>query len=764
MNIYKFNLLFLAIVTSLFSLSAQQVTPSPIPQSIVWGDEAFSNTRSFKLINSANADADAVKLLKSKITINSSGINLIIGERGDAALAKFEADIPNVKEGYYLKIEKNRVIIAGNDTSGTFYGVQSFLQILSSPKVFSVTVKDFPSVVERGMIEGFYGNPFSHQDRIRLFDFFGKIKMNVYVYGPKDDPYHGFGTKWREPYPPTDAKRMRELIETAHKNKVNFVWAVHPGNNISWEDNNGDGIVDDFVACKIKFEKMYALGVRSFAVFFDDISGIGTDARNQARMMNYLTKEFVNKKHNVAPLILCPTQYNKGWSGGSYLSTLGTEMDKSVRIMWTGNSVVDMINKSDMDWINNQIKRNAYIWLNYPVTDYCIDHLLMGKTYGNDLNIASQLSGFAANPMEYAEASKVSLFSIADYTWNMSMYEAENSWLKAMQFLMPENYDAFKIFCENNVDLGPTGHGLRRDGESLPFKNTGIPFIETVNKGKYDDTQANQLKLHFESFSNSSEELRTSVGNPVMIKEIKPWLDVFDLMGKRGVHLINMYKALHNNDSILFIDEYLKAEELKNTQDNIRSRDFPGSIKAPYPKPANEVVAPYIKQLQTSLVTQYRNKFSYRTDIFPNIILENGNYYIKINGKYLTNRNVNGNGGNPIFVAEFDSINPQRQEWTISIDPSTERYSIKNTQDNRYVNELGNFGTNPYSTAWNTYIIKRYNGKYAIQNGGSGGNKIWKNDDNRISLKNSDKVSESDFIFELIPVGQDSAKHPIITP
>ena len=44
----------------------------------------------------------------------------------------------------------------------------------------------------------------------------------------------------------------------------------------------------------------------------------------------------------------------------------------------TGNSVVDMINVGDMEWINPKIGRKAFIWLNYPVTDYCINHLLMG--------------------------------------------------------------------------------------------------------------------------------------------------------------------------------------------------------------------------------------------------------------------------------------------------------------------------------------------------------------------------------------------------
>ena len=73
--------------------------------------------------------------------------------------------------------------------------------------------------------------------------------------------------------------------------------------------------------------------------------------------------------------------------------------------MWTGNSVVDMIDVADMEWINPQIGRKAFIWLNYPVTDYCINHLLMGPFTGNEPEATAMVSGFTANPMEYAHAS-----------------------------------------------------------------------------------------------------------------------------------------------------------------------------------------------------------------------------------------------------------------------------------------------------------------------------------------------------------------------
>ena len=45
------------------------------------------------------------------------------------------------------------------------------------------------------------------------------------------------------------------------------------------------------------------------------------------------------------------------------------------------------------------------------------DHLLMGPAYGLDASAGKKMSGFVANPMEKAEASKIAIFGVADYAW-----------------------------------------------------------------------------------------------------------------------------------------------------------------------------------------------------------------------------------------------------------------------------------------------------------------------------------------------------------
>ena len=736
---------------------ATSVALSPAPQEIVWGEQTISTPRNIVLVGAEEADADAVTLLRNAFSEGEKGVSIIIGERGDEAVSAYAEQIPDKVEGYYLHVDEGQVVIAGADEAGTYYGVQTFLQMASQPMMKLAEVKDWPDVLERGVVEGFYGNPWSHTDRLRQFDFYGKNKLNVYIYGPKDDPYHR--NQWREPYPEDEAARISELAKAAAQNKVDFVWAMHPGGDIQWTEEDLNSSVQ-------KLEWMYSLGVRAFAIFFDDIFGAEqSKGAKQAEYMNALNREFVQKHPDVSPLILCPTQYNKSWSGGSYLSDLGTTMDKDIRIMWTGATVVDMIDKSDMDWINAQIQRDAYIWLNYPVNDFCIDHMLMGPTYGNDLDIAEQLSGFVSNPMEYAEASKVSLYSIADYTWNMEAYDSKASWEQALQVLMPEHVEAFRVFCQHNVDLGPTGHGLRRQGESAAFQQAADEFAKAMENG-YDKKAVAEMNKQFKEMIAAADELLTSTEEPEMIAEIAPWVQVMKIIGQRGEKVMHLHTLLAKGDEKGFIAAYEQLMQMEQEQKAVISRGFEGSIKKPNPTVANEVVGPFIKANTKTLIRDYKSKHAYRTDIFPADLIEEGRYYIKVNGRWLTDANANPDrtGDFPVLQADEDVINPQRQEWNISIDPVTERYKITNAQDGRYINELGNFwrdkNNNPYDPAWHSFNIYRLNGKYAIQTAGNAGGRMWTADEERIHTSGDRSVRYEHFIFEIIPVGGDVPAAP----
>ena len=139
----------------------------------------------------------------------------------------------------------------------------------------------------RGIVEGFYGTPWSFEDRADLIKFSGKHKLNAYIYAPKDDPYHR--NKWREPYPEDKIKDLKDLISIGEQNKVRFIFAVSPGLDLNYYDEEGE---KDFNILVTKLDSLYEIGCRNFAIFFDDINAGNDDGINQANFLNKLQSSF----------------------------------------------------------------------------------------------------------------------------------------------------------------------------------------------------------------------------------------------------------------------------------------------------------------------------------------------------------------------------------------------------------------------------------------------------------------------------------------
>lgn len=630
----------LAIICCLAScnLYAQSVDVQPVPQQVSAQEKTISLTPSYQLAGETEANPYAVKELKELLACQqpgNTGLRIYIGEKGDKALRKFSRQIPDRQEGYYLSISEKGIVLAGNDERGTYYALQTLRQLLKNGELPVVEIKDYPSVRYRGVVEGFYGTPWSHEARLSQLKFYGENKMNTYIYGPKDDPYHS-SPNWRLPYPEKEAAQLRELVKVAKENEVDFVWAIHPGQDIKWTPEDRDQLL-------AKFEKMYNLGVRSFAVFFDDISGEGTNPMKQAELLNYIDEHFVKVKPDVTPLVMCPTEYNKSWSDPAkgYLTTLGDKLNPSIQIMWTGDRVISDITQEGIAWINERIKRPAYIWWNFPVSDYVRDHLLMGPVYGNDTRIADQMSGFVTNPMEHAEASKIAIYSVASYAWNPTQYNSEKTWKDAITYILPGAAAELEFFAAHNSDLGPNGHKYRRE-ESVALQPTAESFINTYIKGEsYNEKDFSALQETFHKMVESSDILTVNEENRPLIKEMTPWLYQFKLLGETGNEVLAMIKAYENNDQNLFMRKYKHVKALQQQMFRV-DQTYNQNPYQPGVKTAGKVIKPLIDQTFATVTGKYNQKYSTRldaaTDYMPHTLLSDINQIKNLPLQVKTNR------------------------------------------------------------------------------------------------------------------------------
>ena len=642
MNMKKTFLATLCLMTGM-TIHAQQIDVQPVPQQFTEATERLTLTGSYQFNGENEANPYAINGLKTLLNSKQSakeGIRIYIGERGDKAIRKYNKFIPKQDEGYFLRISPKEIVLAGNDEQGTFYAVQTLKQLLNDNQLPITEITDYPEVRFRGVVEGFYGTPWSHQARLRHLKFYGENKMNTYIYGPKDDPYHS-SPNWRLPYPEKEAKQIKELVQVAKENAVNFVWAIHPGQDIKWNQEDRDNLL-------AKFEKMYELGVRSYAVFFDDISGEGTKADKQAELLNYIDEEFVKVKKDVTPLIMCPTEYNKSWSNvkGGYLTTLGTKLNPSIHIMWTGDRVIaDMYEgdteKGGMKWINNLIQRPAYVWWNFPVSDYVRDHLLMGPVYGNDLHIANLMSGFVTNPMEHAESSLLAIYGVASYAWNPDQYDSDKAWKDAMKAVLPSAAKELEIFATHNSDLGANGHGYRRE-ESATLKPIAEKFLnEYLNKGTYQIKDALTLLNTFALMQEAADILMVNTENPALIAEMKPWLIQHELMGKLGQSVIILTQLYESDQQESFLRKYKHVKALQQQMFDV-DQTYNQNPYQPGVKTAGLVIKPLIDKTFAKVVELYNQKYNAtldaKSDYMPHTLTSDVNQIKNIPLRQKTNR------------------------------------------------------------------------------------------------------------------------------
>lgn len=495
-------------------------------------------------------DAQGIAYKKSETVDDSMATLLISSDKTHCEHCANVQDSQALSEeqGYALiasddENAKGKVTIVGADEDGAFYGVMSFAQMLQQKtedgKFAEVAIYDYPSIKLRGYVEGFYGYPWSFEDRLGLFSDTSKFKMNTYIYAPKDDPYHK--DRWREPYPDDKAEELRQLAEEAKKDNVSFCWSAHPG--YGWNYNSDA----DHNALMAKFEQLYDLGVRQFGISYDDLGGY-VNGTQHAQVINRINEEFVKVKGDVEPLIVVATRYCNGWGPDmrSYFKPFMETLDEDVVVMWTGANTMSAITKAAYEWPKQQtgVNRNLAAWWNYPVNDYC-DGKLMMSPLENLENDVDNLSGFFLNPMSQAEASKVAIISGADYSWNVPAFEKMSSWKRAINELVPDANEEFERFADNISFV--------KDGFEFDESRYLVDKIEALNEalrtGSDVTEAANALKAEFELMRSDVVTLRT-IANKEMLDEISVFLDAYDVLAEAGVASMEAFVAAQKGDIV----------------------------------------------------------------------------------------------------------------------------------------------------------------------------------------------------------------------
>ncbi|MBN6054285.1 beta-N-acetylglucosaminidase domain-containing protein, partial [Nonomuraea sp. RK-328] len=351
-------------------------------------------------------------------------------------------------EGYTLTTRCDAVLITGADPAGAFYGAQTLIWLVAAPCaehalcVPAADVRDWPDLPLRGTIEGFYGVPWSHADRLEHLRFSGRHKLNAYVYAPKDDPYHR--ERWREPYPEAELARLAELVAEAAARHVRFVFALSPGLSMVYGDPA------ERAALRAKAAQVWEAGVREFALLFDDIpaeleherdraafgTAPGASASAHAAVCRDFTEAFLEPRGAERPLTMVPTDY-AGTSRTAYRDRLAEELPPGVLVWWTGRDVVvGTVTADEIAAAAASYGHRVALWDNFPVNDFDFTRVFLGPLTGRDTRLDDvALAGVTANPMVHAAASRLALATVADYAWQPAAYDAARSHGRALRLV-----------------------------------------------------------------------------------------------------------------------------------------------------------------------------------------------------------------------------------------------------------------------------------------------------------------------------------------
>ncbi|MEH0970716.1 protein O-GlcNAcase [Micromonospora sp. CPCC 205546] len=281
----------------------------------------------------------------------------------------------------------------------------------------------------RGTVEGFYGPPWSHAERLAHLEFSARVGLNAYVYAPKNDPYHR--ARWRHRYPAPDLARLAELAETARALGIRFTYAISPGLSMRFAEEV------DYRALAEKAAQLHDVGVDSFALFFDDVPaeltrpeevdrwpGAGAAGAAHGETCTRFVAEFLTPRGISEPLLVCPTDY-AGVEETAYRRRFAASAPADVVVAWTGHDiVVGEVSRSDIDRASASYQRRLLLWDNFPVNDFEPSRLFLGPLTGRTTELAgAPLVGVLTNPMIQAVPSRIPLMSVADWARDPAGYD-----------------------------------------------------------------------------------------------------------------------------------------------------------------------------------------------------------------------------------------------------------------------------------------------------------------------------------------------------
>ena len=537
--------------------------------------------------------------------------NVYVGVHGQDGAAedyiteeyKPEASLFEKTDSYFLASDENVISVLGKDTDSAFYGLTTLYHIfaqMDSLTIRNFEIEDYADVVSRGFIEGYYGNPWSTEDRVNLMKWGGYYKLNAYFYAPKDDPKHR--TQWDVLYTDEELeKKIKPLAVAGNESKCRYVYALHPfpqGNHLRF-DANYDA---DLAKLKAKFKQVIDQGVRQIAILADDFWNPG--GQNGLRLLNDMTEwlKEVKKEYPDMKMTIPYVPFDYMGNGSSAELQILKQAPDNVQIVMTGGRVWGEVTNNFTSTFTNNVGRGPFMWINWPCTDNSKKHLIMGgyDTFLHPGVDPSKIQGIMLNPMQQSEPSKAAIFGNASYAWNIweTKEEAEKIWNDAFSFVDHNSAipnaasDALREMSKHMINQAMDSR-VKVLQESVVLKSQLNTFKEKLEAETLTAEDVDAMIAEFEALKKAAKTYRAS-GNDAIKGQVVYWLNCWDDTTEAAIAYLNGVKSALEGD-VSSVINYNTAG--KTAFDRSKTHDFLYVDHQEYAEVGVQHIVPFINTL-----------------------------------------------------------------------------------------------------------------------------------------------------------------------
>lgn len=290
-------------------------------------------------------------------------------------------------------------------------------------------------IPELGLIEGFFGRPWSWRERTEAVRFLRPHGYRFFLYAPKADDY--LRQHWQQLHPDAEMQALAAFADECRTLGMRFgiglsPFELHLAPERGWQD-----------MLARKLAHIDALQPDDLAILFDDMRGDIADlAHRQAAIV-----AFAGERTRATRLICCPSYYSDdpildavfGQRPPGYLRQLGRLLDPAVDILWTGPEVCSReISPGHLARVADELGRRPFLWDNYPVNDGArmAQHLHLRGFTGRPANIWRQIAAHGINPASQPVLSRIPALTLIDAYNHGDAYDYAGSFAQAARTVL----------------------------------------------------------------------------------------------------------------------------------------------------------------------------------------------------------------------------------------------------------------------------------------------------------------------------------------